>query len=115
MRTRIPAFVGMTLAAVAACAAMAAPPTLDRARSGPCVDKPEVMRRVHMDLLTHGRDQTVHMGLRDGRASLQGCVNCHASREDHRVVGSDHHFCQGCHEYAGVRLDCFGCHASRAR
>jgi hypothetical protein len=94
---------------------MAAPPTLDRARSGPCVDTPEVMRRVHMDLLQHGRDETVKTGVRDRKAGLQGCVDCHANRDDHRVLGSGHHFCQGCHAYAGVRLDCFGCHASRAR
>ena len=103
------------LAALAFFSAFAAAPALDRATSGPCVDTPEVMRRVHMELLTHGRDATVHAGLRDRKASLQGCVDCHANREDHRVVGSDHHFCQGCHAYAGVRLDCFGCHTSHAR
>ena len=109
-RAWVPAFAGMTVVL-----ALAAPPTLDRATSGPCIDRPEVMRRVHMELLTHGRDETVHMGLRDRKASLQGCVDCHANREDHRVLGSDHHFCQGCHQYAGVKLDCFGCHTSHAR
>lgn len=103
------------LAAMAVAAAMAAPPTLDRARSGPCVDKPEVMRRVHMDLLQHGRDETVHVGLRDRKASFAGCIDCHANAVDHRVVGSERHFCQGCHQYAGVRIDCFGCHSSHAR
>lgn len=106
----IPAFAGMTIVA-----AMAAQPTLDRALSGPCVDDPQVMRRVHMELLQHGRDETVKLGMRDRKASLAGCVECHANRDDHRVVGSAHHFCQGCHQYAAVRIDCFDCHSSHAR
>ncbi len=90
-------------------------PVLDRARSGPCVEDPQVMRRIHPDLLRHGRDETVHRGIRDRKASLAGCVDCHANAKDGSVLGSDTHFCQGCHAYAAVKLDCFGCHSSRAR
>ncbi len=88
-------------------------PQLDRARSGPCVDDPKVMRRTHMDLLKHDRDATVHRGIRDRKESLARCVACHAS-SDGRVLGSDRHFCQGCHAYAAVKIDCFECHSSRA-
>ena len=91
-----------------------ATPQLDRARSAPCVEDPKLMRRVHMDLLQHDRDATVRRGVRDRKESLAGCVNCHASA-DGSVLGDDHHFCQGCHAYAAVKLDCFGCHTSRAR
>ena len=40
---------------------------------------PEVMRRTHMEMLKHQRDETVHGGVRGARASLVGCVDCHAS------------------------------------
>ena len=89
-------------------------PQLDRARSGPCVEDPALMRKRHMEILVHGRDETVRRGIRDRSESLARCVDCHASREDGRVIGSDRHFCQGCHTYAAVRIDCFDCHASRA-
>lgn len=98
-----------------ALAAAAGPPQLDRARSGPCVQDPKVMRKLHMELLQHDRDATVRRGIRDRKESLAGCVDCHASRSDGRVIGTERHFCQGCHTYAAVKLDCFECHASRAR
>ena len=101
--------------ALLAGAAAAGAPTLDRARSGPCVDDPQVMRRTHMDLLKHGRDASVRLGERDAKHALSGCVDCHANKVDDKVVGSDSHFCQGCHAYAAVKLDCFECHSSRAR
>jgi len=90
-------------------------PALDRARSGPCVEDPKLMRKLHMEILRHDRDATVRRGIRDRKESLAGCVDCHASRADGRVVGSDRHFCQGCHRFAAVKVDCFDCHASRAR
>ncbi|MCW5593020.1 MAG: hypothetical protein KIS74_13045 [Burkholderiales bacterium] len=96
-------------------AALAAGPTLDPARSGPCVEDPKVMRRSHMDFLKHDRDDTVRRGIRGVKHSLSACVDCHASKADGRVLGSDRHFCQGCHAFAAVKLDCFDCHASTAR
>ena len=42
-------------------------------------------------------------------------VICHASAKDERVVGSDEHFCQSCHTYAAVSLDCWECHATKAK
>ena len=107
------AVLGALWLAPSARAAEAAP-QLDRARSGPCVEDPKLMRRIHMDLLQHDRDATVRRGIRDRKESLAGCVNCHASA-DGSVLGDDRHFCQGCHAYAAVKIDCFGCHASRAR
>ncbi len=92
-----------------------AAPVVDRARSGPCVDDPKLMRRMHMEILKHGRDESVLRGVRDPRHAFAGCVDCHASRSDGKVVGSERHFCQGCHTYAAVSLDCFECHSSSAR
>ena len=88
---------------------------LDAPRSGPCVEDPKVMRRIHMEIVKHGRNDTVRLGIRDRRTSLQACVDCHANAKDGSVLGSDTHFCQGCHAYAAVKLTCFECHSSRAR
>jgi hypothetical protein len=71
------------------------------------------MRRNHPDLLRHQRDRSVHEGVRATRASLAGCVSCHASARTGRVTGSADAFCESCHRYAGVTLDCFECHADR--
>jgi len=79
-----------------------------------CVAPPEVMRLKHPDMLKHQRDRTVHSGERGARVSLKTCISCHASRETGSVIGSDKAFCQGCHSYAGVRIDCFDCHQPSA-
>ncbi len=73
------------------------------------------MRKVHMNLLKHQRDETVHEGIRGKKYSLAGCVDCHASVKDNNVLGSNEHFCQGCHVYAAVKLDCFECHSSKRK
>jgi hypothetical protein len=105
----------MVAGSAAAVVAIAAGPALEPARSGPCVEDPKVMRRSHMDFMKHDRDDTVRKGVRPIKHSLAACVDCHASRSDGRVLGSDRHFCQGCHAYAAVKVDCFDCHASTAK
>jgi hypothetical protein len=67
-----------------------------------------------MELLRHQRDRTVHAGVRTKEHSLANCVGCHASRETGRVTGSADAFCESCHAYVGVRLDCFECHSDKA-
>ncbi len=71
------------------------------------------MRRNHMELLMHHRDRTVHEGIRTTQHSLANCIACHASKETGRVTGSKDAFCEGCHAYAAVKLDCFECHTDR--
>ncbi len=105
----------LVAAGASALVATAAGPALESARSGPCVEDPKVMRRSHMDFMKHDRDDTVRKGVRGIKHSLAACVDCHASKSDGRVLGSDRHFCQGCHAYAAVKVDCFDCHASTAR
>ena len=78
-----------------------------------CVAPPEVMRRTHMDLLKHRRDRTVHQGVRGGDESLTRCIACHASKTDGAAIGAPDAFCQSCHSYVGVKLDCFECHQGR--
>ena len=66
-------------------------------------------------VLKHHRDRTVHEGIRTTQHSLKGCVDCHASKKTGTVIGTSEHFCQGCHEYASVKLDCWECHTPKAR
>jgi predicted CXXCH cytochrome family protein len=80
-----------------------------------CVEETGFMRKNHMELLLHQRDETVHEGVRTKKHSLKNCFTCHV------VKGSDgqpvtvkdpRHFCRECHDYAAVKIDCFQCHQS---
>lgn len=88
-------------------------PTYNVDRSTKCVAPPEVMRRTHMEMLKHRRDKTVHQGVRGGDESLNRCLSCHADKTSGKAIGAPDAFCQSCHDYAGVRLDCFECHQGR--
>ena len=81
-----------------------------------CVLPEDEMRRVHMDRLKHQRDDTMHEGVRTSRFSLKECISCHVTKNDagEKVsVKSREHFCNACHAYTGVTLDCWDCHASQ--
>lgn len=114
--------LGLSLAAYAASSSSStksdAGPTIiiDRARAGDhCVEDTAYMRKNHMKLLLHERDLTVHKGIRTQKYSLKNCINCHASSVDNSVIGDDKHFCQSCHTYASVSLDCWECHSSKPK
>ena len=92
--------------------ARVARPVVTIERPGKCVEATDVMRRDHMKLLMHQRDRTMREGVRTKPHSLAGCVECHASSKTGSVLGPEG-FCQSCHAYAGVQLDCFECHASK--
>jgi hypothetical protein len=79
-----------------------------------CVAPPEVMRRNHMEMLLHQRDETLREGIRGEPVSLNRCINCHASKKTGSVLGSNENFCQSCHAYAAVKLDCWDCHQPKA-
>jgi predicted CXXCH cytochrome family protein len=108
-----------TLLLSAASAAAGEPSWLPKPARGQgerCVADTDWMRRNHMTVLMHQRDDTVHDGIRTKRFSLKGCVECHAVKgADGKPVpaASPRHFCRTCHDYAAVRMDCFGCHASQ--
>ena len=88
-------------------------PVVESARGGQCVGDPAFMRRNHMKLLKHQRDDTLRGGIRTGAYSLKACIDCHASKTTNSVVASDTNFCQSCHNYTAVKIDCFGCHANK--
>ena len=77
-----------------------------------CVAPTDDMRRNHMNYIKHQRVRTVHEGVRGSKFSLVGCVDCHAAVEGGTAVpiNSEGQFCQGCHDFASVSIDCFQCH-----
>lgn len=79
-----------------------------------CVAPPEEMRRNHMEMLKHQRNRTLREGVRGEKVSLNGCIECHASKSTGSVIGHDDSFCQSCHAYAAVKLDCWDCHQPKA-
>ena len=75
-----------------------------------CVESVPYMRAKHMDLLNDWRQSVVREGDRtyissSGREynkSLTGtCLECHSNKAE---------FCGRCHDYAGVKPSCWGCH-----
>jgi hypothetical protein len=90
-------------------------PTIVIEKGDKCVEDTAFMRKNHMKLLTHQRDETMHKGIRTEKHSLQNCINCHASKTNNSVLGSNENFCQSCHTYAAVKLDCWDCHASKPK
>jgi len=106
--------LALLLPAVAFAAGRVPMPVVDIAKPGKCVEDTAIMRREHSDLLKHQRDKTMHEGIRTREHSLKECVECHASANTGSVLG-EKGFCQSCHDYASVRIDCFSCHASKAK
>ncbi len=111
---RTAAWLALVLPATLLAADRTPKPSIVIDKPGQCVDDVETMRRAHPDMLKHQRDQTMHKGIRTKRFSLNGCVECHAAAKTGSVLG-EQGFCQSCHAYAGVTLDCFECHASRPK
>jgi len=89
-------------------------PVIDIANPGKCVEDTALMRREHPDLLKHQRDLTMHEGIRTKKYSLKACVQCHASKTTGSVLG-EKGFCQSCHAYASVQIDCFNCHEAKPK
>ena len=101
---------GLTFAAAHATEPGRTPkPSIAIEKPGQCVEATDVMRRDHMKLLKHQRDKTMHEGIRTKPHSLNECIACHASQKTGSVIGAEG-FCQSCHDYAAVKLDCWDCH-----
>ncbi len=90
-------------------------PIIPPAKGDQCVADTALMRTDHMDLLNHQRDDTVIDGIRNQPFSLVGCVDCHAQTTADGTpirIDAEGQFCQSCHQYAAVKIDCFSCHAA---
>jgi len=91
-------------------------PEISRGQGDSCIRDTEFMRRNHMTMLLHQRNETVRKGIRGEPFSLKRCITCHAVKgADGLVVSIDspRHFCRSCHDYAAVSIDCFQCHSSK--
>jgi hypothetical protein len=114
VRARAALFLAVWLVAVGA---PAAGPVVAPAKSGTqCVADPGYMRRNHMSLLKHQRDDTVRGGIRGAAAhySLRQCIDCHANAKTGSVIAEPTDFCTSCHRYAAVSIDCFDCHSGKS-
>jgi hypothetical protein len=69
--------------------------------SGKCIKDKEYMRTNHMDLFKKARIEAVRDGLRSKDYSLKNCQTCHMNRDE---------FCDRCHNFVGVKPECFECH-----
>ena len=91
-------------------------PEVPAAKGDHCVEPTEIMRRRHMEFILHQRDLTVHEGIRTEKHRFVNCINCHVqARADGtypRHTDADH-FCESCHRFSSVNMDCFQCHADR--
>ncbi len=95
--------------------AIAAEPVIPRGKGEFCVEPTDVMRKDHMKFLLHQRDATVYDGVRTKKHSLNECVTCHVqsnTQGDFIPVNAPDQFCESCHTFASVKLDCFECHAT---
>ena len=78
-----------------------------------CVEPVDIMKRQHMNFILHQRDETMYNGIRTKQHSLKNCINCHADPKTNSVLGKDG-FCESCHAYTAVSIDCFSCHTDKA-
>ncbi len=90
-------------------------PNIPKALGAPHPEGNAFWRINHPALLRHDRDLTVLKGIREIDASLAGCVACHAvNGPDLAPVNAEspQFFCQVCHQYVAVKIDCFMCHSA---
>jgi len=91
-------------------------PLIAMGQGDSCVADTDFMRRNHMNMLKHQRDETTQKGVRGEPYSLKECISCHVVNGPDAIpitTASPQHFCRSCHDYAAVSIDCFQCHASR--
>lgn len=88
-------------------------PVLPKAQGETCVEPVETMRALHGAILaaTNGSSSTSSLP----KHELSECVACHAQRDKagaYIPVDAPGQFCQSCHSYSAVSINCFSCHAS---
>jgi hypothetical protein len=114
-----PTFAADVAGSAAAKPARTPVPSISIENPGKCIAPADEMRRNHMEMLKHQRDRTMRQGIRGEKVTLNGCIECHASKTTGSVLGAKadgtgENFCQACHSYAAVKLDCFECHQPKA-
>lgn len=90
-------------------------PVIPKATGEPHPEGNAYMRRWHMTMMRHDRDETVYEGKRDVNASLGECFDCHTVKDETGTpvtYADERHYCRVCHDFTAVRVDCFDCHRS---
>ena len=76
-----------------------------------CIEPKQVIRVIHKDLLADWKESVVRKGRRTYLAGnmktytmslTNTCMNCHKDKGE---------FCDQCHNYIGVKPQCWDCHA----
>lgn len=94
------------------CSSQAEAPVMPQALGDQCVEPTDVMRRNHMAILFHERDEAKRYGRRNADHSFVGCIDCHVSPSASRDQ-PETHFCMACHQFNAVKMDCFQCHTDK--
>jgi hypothetical protein len=85
-------------------------PEIARLAEKKCLEPTAYMRASHMELIDSWRKAVVREGQRyyvtsSGKnvtmSLSQSCLGCHSNKEQ---------FCDTCHNYAGVKPNCWSCH-----
>ncbi len=87
-------------------------PQIPPGKGEQCVEPTDVMRRRHGEILLETATSENQIPGHD----LAACVDCHVQRSEHGSyipIDAEGQFCQSCHEYAAVSLNCFDCHADQ--
>lgn len=90
-------------------------PEISKGKGDTCVAPVEIMRRDHMKILFAQRDRVVLNGIRDSKESLTRCIFCHSKKDQNGnsiPINAPGEFCESCHAYTSVQIDCFQCHAA---
>jgi len=115
MRNSIRLLFGLGLLVLSSAVLAVVPlPDIPATKGEQCVEPTDDMRRNHMNYMLHQRDDTTRRGIRTKKHSLKECIDCHVlPKEDGSFprVSSKEHFCNACHSYAAVHVDCFDCHS----
>lgn len=87
-------------------------PAIQQLAEKRCVEPTPYMRANHMELINSWRQAVVREGDRiyaasDGKKYEMNlshtCLNCHSNKEK---------FCDRCHDYEGVKPNCWSCHVA---
>jgi octaheme c-type cytochrome (tetrathionate reductase family) len=113
-----PSLLYVVLMAIAATVGLAAnaeaegwtpKPFIVKGKGEQCVEPTDVMRQRHFEFILPQR------GIRTEQHGLAGCIECHATRDENGAylpIDAKGQFCESCHNYAAVSIDCFKCHAN---
>ena len=105
----------LSIAGALPCAAEGLGPVIPKGTGDPHPEGNDFMRRWHMEMMKHDRDETMYQGIRPVEASLDECFDCHTVKDDAGIpvtAADERHFCRTCHDYTAVKVDCFDCHRS---